>query len=356
MPDDLAENLVRTVNEMRQQSAALTAKSEEEKTCARSSTPTSRATASCTPSTRSRRANFSSCRSGRSRRRRGRLAAKSPPPPAPPAPPARPPAARCARPGCTVKALRAAIPAGHHQLPLVIRVDQADQIAEHDAVLMAEARARQDHRGQSRILHVDRQSGRDQLGRARARAAAASQAGAQIEPGRAVGGVSRQREFAPHARIEDAHLQGAAGGACAAHASAEPRLRAPLRAASSSAISAISPRASVSLLARGSSWRPLRQSTSSCVVLAVEGLVVADLVGRDHVEILLQQLGARILLDRLGLGGEADHERPLARAPRPWPACRWCAPCASVQRLGRLLDLLLGAHAPADSRPPPRWR
>ena len=32
MPDDLAENLVRTLNEMRQQSAALSAKSEEEKT------------------------------------------------------------------------------------------------------------------------------------------------------------------------------------------------------------------------------------------------------------------------------------------------------------------------------------
>jgi hypothetical protein len=32
MPDDLAENLVRTLNEMRQQTAALSAKSEEEKT------------------------------------------------------------------------------------------------------------------------------------------------------------------------------------------------------------------------------------------------------------------------------------------------------------------------------------
>jgi hypothetical protein len=32
MPDDLAENLVRTLNEVRVQSAALAAKSEEEKT------------------------------------------------------------------------------------------------------------------------------------------------------------------------------------------------------------------------------------------------------------------------------------------------------------------------------------
>src|SRR5260370_33728649 len=40
------------------------------------------------------------------------------------------------------------------------------------------------------------------------------------------------------------------------------------------------------------------------VLLAVEGLVVAHFVGRDHVEILLHELGARVLLDRLGLGGE----------------------------------------------------
>ena len=30
---------------------------------------------------------------------------------------------------------------------LVIRVDQADQVAEHDAVLMAQARSRQQHGG-----------------------------------------------------------------------------------------------------------------------------------------------------------------------------------------------------------------
>src|SRR5947207_8530256 len=45
--------------------------------------------------------------------------------------------------------------------------------------------------------------------------------------------------------------------------------------------------------------------------LAVEGLVVADFVGRDHVQILLHELGARVLLHRFGLGGEPDHERPL---------------------------------------------
>ena len=49
----------------------------------------------------------------------------------------------------------AAIPAGHHQRPLIIRVDQADQIAEHQPVLMAQPRARQYHRRQPRIRDVD---------------------------------------------------------------------------------------------------------------------------------------------------------------------------------------------------------
>src|SRR5690606_27672405 len=39
--------------------------------------------------------------------------------------------------------LMAAVPAGHHQLALVIRIDQPHQIAQHDAVLVAQAGARQ---------------------------------------------------------------------------------------------------------------------------------------------------------------------------------------------------------------------
>ena len=52
----------------------------------------------------------------------------------------------------------AAIPAGHHQRALVVGIDQADQVAEHQPVLMAESGARQDHRRQARIGDVDRQS------------------------------------------------------------------------------------------------------------------------------------------------------------------------------------------------------
>ena len=41
----------------------------------------------------------------------------------------------------------AAVPAAHHKLALIIGVDEADEIAEHDAVLVAQARARQNQRG-----------------------------------------------------------------------------------------------------------------------------------------------------------------------------------------------------------------
>src|SRR3990167_4419207 len=48
-----------------------------------------------------------------------------------------------------------AVPAGHHQLALVVRVDQADQVAEDDAMFMAQARTRQDHRRQTRVADID---------------------------------------------------------------------------------------------------------------------------------------------------------------------------------------------------------
>ena len=46
--------------------------------------------------------------------------------------------------GFKVERIRAPIPAAHHQRPLIIRVDQPDQIPEHDTVLVTESRARQD--------------------------------------------------------------------------------------------------------------------------------------------------------------------------------------------------------------------
>ena len=42
---------------------------------------------------------------------------------------------------------RAAVPAGDHERSLVVRIDEADEIAEHDAVLVPQSRTRQQHRG-----------------------------------------------------------------------------------------------------------------------------------------------------------------------------------------------------------------
>src|SRR5690348_14012188 len=41
----------------------------------------------------------------------------------------------------------AAIPRGEEDLPLVIGVDQTDEVTEHDAVFVTEPRSRQDHGG-----------------------------------------------------------------------------------------------------------------------------------------------------------------------------------------------------------------
>ena len=56
------------------------------------------------------------------------------------------------------------VPATHHQLSLIIRIDQPDQIPEHDTVLMTESRTRQDQCGHARIADVNGDPRRDQLG------------------------------------------------------------------------------------------------------------------------------------------------------------------------------------------------
>ena len=60
------------------------------------------------------------------------------------------------------KTLLTAIPHGNHQLALIIRINQANQIAQYDAVLMAETGARQNHRGQRRVGDMNSQAGRQQ--------------------------------------------------------------------------------------------------------------------------------------------------------------------------------------------------
>ena len=62
------------------------------------------------------------------------------------------------------KRLRAAIPARDHELALIIGVDEPDEIAEHDAVLVAEAGARQHHRCQIPIAQMNRDPRGDKFG------------------------------------------------------------------------------------------------------------------------------------------------------------------------------------------------
>nr|GEU28492.1 hypothetical protein [Tanacetum cinerariifolium] len=95
----------------------------------------------------------------------------------------------------------AAVPGGDHQLALVIGVDQAYQIPQHDAVLVAHAAARQDHGGVARIGHVDRQAGGDEDRLAGIDDHGRIDARAQVEPCGTRCGVGRQLVF--HARVED---------------------------------------------------------------------------------------------------------------------------------------------------------
>src|SRR5690606_39027931 len=97
--------------------------------------------------------------------------------------------------------------ARHHQLALVVRVDQADQVAQHDAVLVAQSRAGQDHGGQARVADVHRQAGGDQQGLARLEDGVFLEQGAQVKAGGARGGVLRQGEFVAQARVEDLGLE-----------------------------------------------------------------------------------------------------------------------------------------------------
>ena len=77
-------------------------------------------------------------------------------------------------PGCMVKLSLPRFHTGDHQLALVIGVDKGDQVAQHDAVLMAETGAGQDGDAWTWILDVDGKPGRHQRGVAEGRVSRAS--------------------------------------------------------------------------------------------------------------------------------------------------------------------------------------
>src|SRR5690606_15335188 len=95
----------------------------------------------------------------------------------------------------------AAVPYRHHELALVVGIDQADEIAEDHAVPVPEAGAREHHGGEARVADVDRDAGRHEGARAGRERQRFVEAGAEIEPGAAGTAVGGQP--LPHPGIED---------------------------------------------------------------------------------------------------------------------------------------------------------
>src|SRR5690554_5724760 len=88
-----------------------------------------------------------------------------------------------------------AVPTRDHQLALIVRIDQADQIAEYDAVLMAEPRARKNRCREPGVRNVDGDAGRNQLAVARLERQRRIETGAQIDAGGARGTALGQRNL-----------------------------------------------------------------------------------------------------------------------------------------------------------------
>ena len=232
-------------------------------------------------------------------------------------------------PGLTVKGSLPAVPAGHHQLSLVVRVDQPDQIAEHDAVLVAESRARQDHRGEARVLHVDREAGGNQLGLPGLEHQRRVEAGAQVQPGRTAGGVGGQRKIAADARIEDAHLQrrGAAVSVALKRAPSRAGARADGASASASAMSAIRPRGEGQLVGarRARAARCARARSAGCPRSRTpcrRPTSLAAIMSRFFFSSLARAFCSTASVS----AAKPTTNGPLGAARPRWRGYRWCAP------------------------------
>lgn len=81
------------------------------------------------------------------------------------------------------------IPTRHQEFTLIIAIDQSDQVAEYDAVFVAQAGTWQHHRRQAGIADMNRHAGWDQVRVARLYRQRLWQAGAQIQASRSGGRV-----------------------------------------------------------------------------------------------------------------------------------------------------------------------
>ena len=89
-----------------------------------------------------------------------------------------------------------------------------DQVAEHDAMFVAQARARQDGGGEAGVLDVDSDTGRDQFGIAGVQCQGVVDAGAQVHAGRTFGGVGGQGDGVADTVIEDLKLYFSHSSSC----------------------------------------------------------------------------------------------------------------------------------------------
>src|SRR5581483_9378867 len=101
--------------------------------------------------------------------------------------------------------LLAAVPERDHERSLIVRVDEADQVPEHDAAFRSEAGARQDERRVARVADVDRDAGGDQLALAGLERHFLLDARAQVESGGTGAGIVRQQAADP--LVEDLDLE-----------------------------------------------------------------------------------------------------------------------------------------------------
>ena len=103
--------------------------------------------------------------------------------------------------GLNGEGLLTSIPATDHERALIIAVDQAHQIAQHNAVFVPQARARQKHGGITRVFDVHRQTGGNELPCIGLQGDGGIQTGPQIEARTARCGVCRQ--LIGHAGIQN---------------------------------------------------------------------------------------------------------------------------------------------------------
>ena len=104
------------------------------------------------------------------------------------------------------KRLPPPVPAGDKQLPLIIGIDQTDQIAQDDTVLMTKPRTGQNYRRQMGILDMDGHARGNKVSCTRRELKRGIQHGPQIHAGGPLGGVIRHWKLVAKSAVNDLQL------------------------------------------------------------------------------------------------------------------------------------------------------